>query len=116
MTPLDADTPLPDDLEGAHRLIRELLATLRQQAHLNAHLQHQLERLLRRIYGRRSEKLDPDQLLLFAREIAEAGGPEIIPEPAPAAEPPSKPKPVGHGRKPLPASLPRKRVLHDVPP
>jgi transposase len=116
MTPLDADAPLPEDLESAHRLIRELLATLRQQTHLNAHLQHQLEQLLRRLYGRKSEKLDPDQLLLFAREIVEAGGPEVTPEPAPAAEPPATPRPAGHGRKPLPAGLPRRRVLHDVPP
>jgi transposase len=115
MTTAGADTPLPDDLEAAHRLIRELLAALRQQAHLNAHLQHQLEQLLRRLYGKKSEKLDPDQLLLFAREILEAGGPEITPDPAPAApaaDPPAK----GHGRKPLPASLPRRRVVHDVPP
>lgn len=116
MTPHDDDTPLPDDLEGAHRLIRELLATLRQQTHLNAHLQHQLEQILRRIYGKKSEKLDPNQLLLFAQEVAAAGGPELTPEPepTPAAEPPAKPRPAGHGRKPLPASLPRRRVLHDV--
>ena len=68
MTPIDSDTPLPDDLEAAHRMIRELLATLRQQTHLNDKLQHQLEQLLRRLYGRKSEKLDPDQLLLFARD------------------------------------------------
>jgi transposase len=116
MTTVDADTPLPDDLESAHRLIRELLATLRQQAHLNAHLQHQLEQLLRRLYGRRSEKLDPDQLLLFAREVAEAGGPETAPRPAPAEEPPAKPRPGGHGRKPLPVSLPRQRVTHEGSP
>ncbi len=69
-----------------------MLATLRQQAHLNAHLQHQLEQILRRLYGRKSEKLDPGQLWLFAQEIAEAGGPEITPRPAPADEPPAKPK------------------------
>ena len=62
MTHLDADPPLPDDLEAAHRLIRELLATLRQQIHLSANLQHQLEALLRRLYGKKSEKLDPNQL------------------------------------------------------
>jgi transposase len=118
MTPHDADPPLPDDLGAAHRLIRELLATLRQQAHLNANLQHQLEQLLRRIYGRKSEKLDPDQLLLFAREILEAGGPEVTPklETTPAPGPaPAVPRAPGHGRKPLPAGLPRKRVVHDVP-
>jgi uncharacterized coiled-coil protein SlyX len=59
MTPIDTDTPLPDDIAAAHRLIRELLATLREQTHLNANLQHQLEQLLRKLYGRKSEKLDP---------------------------------------------------------
>lgn len=119
MTPLDADPPLPDDLEAAHRLIRELVATLRQQAHLNANLQHQLEQLLRRIYGKKSEKLDPNQLLLFAREILEAGGPEITPESeaSPAVAPPApRPQGPGHGRKPLPASLPRRRVVHEILP
>src|SRR4051812_37317645 len=118
MTPLDADAPLPDDLEAAHRLIRELLATLRQQTHLNANLQHQLEQLLRRIYGKKSEKLDPNQLLLFAREILAAGGPDLTPEPEAPPAPASAPAPArtpGHGRKPLPAGLPRRRVVHDVP-
>jgi transposase len=118
MTPLDADPPLPDDLEAAHRLIRELVATLRQQTHLNANLQHQLEQLLRRIYGKKSEKLDPNQLLLFAHEILEAGGPDLTPESetAPADAPAAaRPQGPGHGRKPLPASLPRKQIVHDVP-
>src|SRR6185312_14689950 len=111
MTPLDADPPLPDDLEAAHRLIRELLATLREQTHLNANLQHQLEQLLRRLYGKKSEKLDPNQLLLFAREILEAGAAEIATTPEPAAASPSKRPVQGHGRKPLPASLPRREVM-----
>jgi transposase len=118
MTPIGLDTPLPDDLEAAHRLIRELIETLRQQTHLNDKLQHQLEQLLRRLYGRKSEKLDPNQLLLFAREILEApgpGSPELEPTPEPTAPSPAKPPVQGHGRKPLPAGLPRKRVVHDVP-
>src|SRR4051812_31269992 len=117
MTPIDADTPLPDDIEAAHRLIRELLATLREQTHLNANLQHQLEQLLRTLYGRKSEKLDPNQLLLFAREILEATAaePETTPEPEPAVPAAAKPPAKGHGRKPLPANLPRRRVVHDVP-
>jgi uncharacterized protein YigA (DUF484 family) len=85
MTTLDLDTPLPDDIESAHRIIREWLATLRQQAHLNDKLQHQLEQLLRRLHGKKSEKLDPDPLSLFAREILEADGPEITPEPRAAS-------------------------------
>jgi transposase len=118
MTTPDADSPLPDDIESAHRLIRELMASLHQQAHLNEKLQHQLELLLRRLYGKKSEKLDPDQLLLFAREIVEANGsrPEAEADPDPTPPSPAKPPIKGHGRKPLPASLPRRPVLHDVPP
>jgi transposase len=113
--------PLPDDLETAHQLIRELLKTLAQQIHLNEKLQHQLEQLLRQRYGPKGERIDPAQLLLFAREIlarAEpAPTPAETPEPAPAPTPvPSASKKDGHGRKPLPASLPRETVLHDVPP
>ncbi len=113
--------PLPDDLETAHQLIRELLKTLAQQIHLNDKLQHQLEQLLRQRYGPKGERIDPAQLLLFAQEIlaqAEpASTPASAPEPAPASTPdPNVAKQKGHGRKPLPASLPRKTVLHDVPP
>jgi transposase len=118
ITPAD---PLPDDLETAHQLIRELLETLGQQIHLNAKLQHQLEQLLRQRYGRKGERVDPAQLWLFAQEILAQAEPEPEPEPEPASEPtplPSAPqsKKDGHGRKPLPASLPRKPVVHDVPP
>jgi transposase len=116
--------PLPDDLEAAHQLIRELLKSLSEQVHLNAKLQHQLEQLLRHRYGRKGERVDPAQLLLFAREIlaraedkpesASAGDPATptTPDPVP---PPGRPR-KGHGRRPLPAHLPRKRVVHDVPP
>src|SRR5207302_9690738 len=116
ITPAD---PLPDDLETAHQLIRELLQTLSQQIHLNAKLQHQLEQPLRQRYGRKSERIDPAQLLLFAQEIlAQAEpepGPDSVPDPTPPPNAPHRKK-NGHGRKPLPASLPRKPVVHDVPP
>ena len=89
---------------------------------LNQGLQNQIEKLLRRIYGPRSEKFDPNQLLLFARELLEAVGDDpataetcssLSSEPAMPASPPRK---NGHGRKPLPKGLPRRPVLHDVPP
>ncbi len=115
--------PLPDDIETAHQLIRELLETLGQQIHLNAKLQHQLEQLLRQRYGRKSERVDPAQLLLFAQEVLAQAQADPEPTPQPEAVPESplppgapQPKKNGHGRKPLPASLPRKPVLHDVSP
>jgi hypothetical protein len=120
-TPADE---LPTDLETCHQLIRELLATLRQQTFLNEKLQHQLERLLRRIYGQKAERIDPGQLLLFAREVLEAGGeapptgpatPSDEPEPTESAATAAPPPKKGHGRKPLPAHLTRRRILCDVP-
>ncbi len=113
--------PLPDDLETAHQLIRELLKTLAQQVHLNEKLQHQLEQLLRQRYGPKGERIDPAQLLLFAQDILAQAEPTPTPAPTPESAPaptptPSAPKKNGHGRKPLPASLPRKPVWHDVSP
>src|SRR5262245_53193568 len=96
--------PLPDDLATAHQLIRQLLGTLAQQVHLNEKLQHQLEQLLRRRYGPKTERIDPAQLLLFAQEILAQAEPvpasAPAPEPDPAPTPPA-PKKEGHGRKPL---------------
>ncbi|MFO0952964.1 MAG: IS66 family transposase zinc-finger binding domain-containing protein [Isosphaeraceae bacterium] len=112
MTPGDA--ALPDDLETAHRQIREQAEALRRQGLLIARLQHQLEQLLRQRYGKKGEKVDPDQLLLFAHEAlarAEPTAPGL-----PPVEPKAKSGPGNHGRKPLPVSLPRKRIVHDVAP
>src|SRR3954469_1910510 len=100
---ITAVDPLPDDLETAHQLIRELLETLGQQIHLNAKLQHQLEQLLRHRYGRKGERVDPAQLLLFAQEILAQAEPEPMPRPDPSPESPpppgaQEPKKNGHGR------------------
>src|SRR6516162_206498 len=116
---ITADDPLPDNLDTAHQLVRELLATLGEQIHLNEKLQHQLEQLLRHRFGRKIERVDPAQLLLFAQEILAQAEPTPEPSPEPTPEPTparSASKKNGHGRKPLPANLPRKPVVHDVPP
>src|SRR5580693_7646265 len=85
--------PLPGDLETAHQLIRELLETLGQQIHLNEKLQHQLEQLLRQRHGKKSERIDPAQLLLFAQEILAQAVPTTTPTPAPEPEPDPAPTP-----------------------
>jgi transposase len=112
--------PLPGDLKTAHQRILELQETLGQQIHLNEKLQHQLEQLLRQRYGKKSERIDPAQLLLFVQEILAQAEP--APTPTADLEATSAPTPApstsrknGHGRKPLPASLPRRPVMHDVP-
>src|SRR5690242_7236910 len=96
---------LPPDLDTCHQLIRELLDSLAEQTHLNEKLQHQLEQLLRQRYGRKTETIDPAQLLLFAREIL-AAGETTTPGPSPPSDTPptsaeaNPPKKDGHGRKP----------------
>jgi len=86
-------------------------------------MQHQVERLLRQRFGRSSEKIDPDQLLLFAADILAEDNttPALEPQPVPVVDAPpgpastEKPKRKGHGRKPLPAHLERRRVVHPIP-
>lgn len=104
---------VPEDLAACRALILELHASLLEKQRREAQLQAQVEQLLRRLYGPRAERVDPAQLVLFAQELAQAPEPEAAcEEEAPAPASTSKP---GHGRKPLPRDLPRKRVEHDVP-
>ena len=98
MTPGDAT--LPDDLDTAHRQIREQAETLRQQGHLIARLQHQLEQLLRQRYGRKGETVDPDQLLLFAHDILAQAEPM-----APAPQSPAPPASHAEVRGPWPQAV-----------
>jgi hypothetical protein len=61
----DATTPLPDDPVILRHMIRELLDVLRRTRHENEQLQHRLDLLLRRLYGPRTERFDPNQPLLI---------------------------------------------------
>jgi transposase len=71
-------------------------------------MQHQLQMLLRRQFGRKSEKLDPNQMLLFG-EVAEET--PTVGDPIPPAPSDAKPARSG-GRQKLPADLPRQQVVH----
>jgi transposase len=82
-------------------------------------LAHRLELLLRRLYGQRSEKIDPNQLLLFEdafdkpepADEADANSDEAAPPETPA---PRKTGSKRNGRRTLPANLPRVRKEHDL--
>lgn len=104
---------LPEDVEGCHAVIGELVATLNERDRRVEQLMHRLEQLLRRVYGPRAERIDPAQLVLFAPELAdsEASGAEGEPE----EEPGCAGRRRGHGRKSLPKDLPRRRIEHTVP-
>ena len=77
-------------------------------------MEHQLQQLLQRLYGRSSERIDPKQMALFAEMLRELesqnpAAPEV--PPAPTTTTPRN----GHGRRRLPADLPRERIIHDLP-
>lgn len=89
-----------------------LLSVVQAMAQENAGLAARVKALLKQVYGRKSEKVDPNQLKLFLEALAEGKAPEPpAPEPAPEPVVREKPKPAPHGRKPLPADLPRETVI-----
>jgi transposase len=105
-----ATPPLPDDAPTLKRMVGELLDTLRDQRRENEQLRSRLDQLLRRIYGPRSERINPDQPLLF-----DAGPGEGAPTAVPPIEPAVQPQRNGrHGRRKLPTDLPRERVEYDL--
>jgi transposase len=53
-----------DLVERQQLQIEELTKKLRSSELKVSMLQHQVEQLLRRVYGRKSERLDPNQLML----------------------------------------------------
>ena len=64
--PLPTPEQLPDDLETLKRMIVELMATLHAERRDKEDLKHRVKLLLDRLYGPRTERCNPDQLLLFA--------------------------------------------------
>src|SRR4051794_41903093 len=64
-TPADPTAALPDDLAILRQMVCELLDALRQARRENEQLQHRLDLLLRRLYGPRTERFNPDQPLLI---------------------------------------------------
>jgi transposase len=107
---------LPGDLAACHALIQVQHEQLDNATRKLTQMEHQLQQLLRRMYGRSSEKIDPKQMALFAEMLKqlEAQSPAAEPEPAPAA-PATTENHKGHGRRKLPADLPRERIIHDLP-
>ena len=106
---IDAHTPveqLPDDIHVLRQMVLQLLANVDS-------LQHELGWYKRYLFGRRSEKLDPNQQMLFdllgqAIEQREAASPAPVPKaPAPASH--------RHGRVALPKHLPRERIEYHPP-
>ena len=108
---------LPDDPALLKELVAQQDATIDQQVSTIetltgklAQLEHYVAQLVRARFGPRSEKLDPNQLALFAAAVEEP-----VP-PVPPTSETSVPAHVrrGGGRSDLPADLPRERIEHDL--
>jgi transposase len=112
----EPEAALPDDPVILKQMVRELLAELRKARSENAALEHRLDLLLRRLYGPRTERIDPAQLLLISDALEPAEASPIPPAPVPAepfleltaARKPRHP----HGRRKLPAHLERRTTFH----
>src|SRR3954468_6985983 len=102
---------LPDDPALLKAMLAEVLAVLRASRQEGERLRQRLDQLLRRLYGPRSERLNPDQPLLFDEPSAEG---EMTPPPPTDPDEAAKPRRQGHGRQQLPRHLPRDRRVYEL--
>lgn len=105
------DAGRKDDALAAVRMMLE--AVVRE----NEQQRQKIAELLRRVYGSSGEKLDPRQLRLALEEMrseAQAQQPAVDPEETLPNEPPKPPREPNakerHGRRKLPADLPREEI------
>jgi transposase len=105
---------LPDDPALLKSMVAELLAALRHSQQETEHLQHRLDQLLRRLYGPRAERYDPNQPLLFPEPAATAAAETVVVATPAAEETASLSKRKGHGRQHLPPHLERRRRVHSL--
>ena len=107
-------------IEQKESHIRELAKKLASTQRQLTILQHQMELMLRRLYGRKSEKIMPGQLLLdcmpdFLNRVSQELHAAAVPEPPV----PKAPKPGtsrrNFGRIPIPEHLERIEILLDIP-
>jgi transposase len=114
----DPTANLPNDPVFLQQMIIELLGALRDTRRQNEELQHRLDLLLRRLYGPRTERFDPNQPLLIpdafeavAPETTEAGN-AVPPDPEPSTAPAKTSRP--HGRRALPKNLRRVPRVYEL--
>jgi len=102
---------LPEDPALLRQMVMSLLEEAETKDRRLRQLQHWVEQLLRARYGPRRERVNENQLFLFAVTLVSAGREApAAPEKAPSGAVKQK----GHGRQRLPKSLERRRVVHDL--
>ncbi len=105
---------LPSDIALLHHLVRDMAVVVETRDNEIERLQRLIKQLQRRQFGRRSERLDPDQLALGLEDLdADVGRTEAHQAPPPASD--AEPEPKAPSRRPpLPDHLPREEVTLDV--
>ena len=110
-----APQQLPQTLEAAHAVIATLSEKLSQTLRENELLKQKIDKLCRRLFGKSSEKVSPEQLALAFAQLPQDGAagadlPAAVGEEEEASET-SRSRPSPTGRKAFPRHLPRQRVL-----
>jgi transposase len=117
---------LPSEVNLLQQIVLQLLQVVEDKGQLLTRVQHQLAQLLRYRYGQKRERIDENQLFLFAAQIIAASQrasaatsseeplASAAPSRADSKEKKEKLERRGHGRKPLPESLERRRVVFDL--
>jgi transposase len=105
---------LPEDISTLQAMVLQLLSDVNEKNRQIDDLQNQLEWFKRHVFGRRSEKLSPNQLTLFQGMAAEqpTTPEESNPDPIDIS---GKSKKHLNGRRPLPEHLPRERIEYHPP-
>jgi len=106
-----------DDLPTARTLIATLQGEVTKLQREKAALQHQLDRLCQRLFGKKSERVSPDQLRLAFAQLANEPQAGTEPIEMDSGERPGRRKRRAappSGRRLLPRELPRQRVEIDV--
>jgi transposase len=117
---------LPEDAALLKSLVAQLFAELQSRDGRISDLEHRMSLLLRKLYGSKSEKLDPRQTSLFdllaaaaedqtaaANDAPPTVADDNSPDETPTATSTTKQRP-GHGRRRLPDQLERREVVHDL--
>ena len=106
----------PDDLALCQEMIRSLVEENAKKVSEIERLRNRIQLLLRRYYGPRAERYDPNQALLIAKEMLASPAVEDAPPPEKEEVEEAKPRRrKRRSRREARRELPRKRVEHPVP-
>jgi transposase len=102
---------LPEDPAALRQMVAGLLEELHSKERRLQQLQHLVEQLLRARYGPKRERVNENQLFLYAVGIIGTGQESLLVQAEGEATKSQRP---GHGRRHLPKPLERRRVVYDL--